>query len=188
MAANKARWHERERMKLRIADLWAQSKTSTEIALEVGISTRGAEYWITKIRREIAHRISDFEAVRAEQLSSLRRLRTEAWAAWVRSQQDAETEIEEVTTGGQTGGGTKNATRRVGQTGEASYLATIEKSLRAERDLLGLDAPKRAELTIIDVAGRRVNLNKPEEVATLSRDELEEIAQKMGLPATVLAP
>ena len=147
MAATKSRGKAAgERLKLKVADLYARSNTAPEIAVATGLSEAGVRYWIGKIRKDIARRIADMDAERAAQLESNRRLRTEAWQAWERSAQPEETTIAEKTSGDSKGEGTKTQLRRVGQTGDAAYLAVVDKANKADRDLLGLNAPTKHTL------------------------------------------
>ena len=127
--------------------MYARSMSRAEISAATGIGLNGVDYHMKKIRKEIAHRIADLDAVRSEQLESLRRIRTEGWEGWQRSCQPAETTVAEKTTGGAGKGldGTKTQLRRVGQAGDASFLGAIDRALDGERKLLGLNAPTKLE-------------------------------------------
>jgi hypothetical protein len=86
-----------------------------------------------------------------EQLTSViqaqyEQVKVEAWEAFERSKQPLEREVIEDTEG-DTGQG-KRVTKRTteGRTGNNDYLKTTLSVLQAERELLGIDAPKRVDM------------------------------------------
>lgn len=122
-------------------------RSQYKIASELGISQQAVAAHIKKARE--ASRVM-MESRRDERLAELTKIRDEAWAAWARSQQPAETTVTERIDGGSGEGAPrlKATVRREGQAGDASFLAQIQKAIEQERALLGLDAPKKAQISI----------------------------------------
>ena len=90
---------------------------------------------IRKQWRESA--IRDFDAARELELQKLDRVEREAWAAWERSQQPAQSAVV-------SGDGTGHARKSLHtQHGDLRALETVLKCNAARRAMLGLDAPTR---------------------------------------------
>lgn len=121
--------------------------------------------YLKRIREEYKGRlIEDRSAKVAEMLDQLRDVRVAAWDAYERSKEDAERVVKEAVAAKE--GGEKKKPRRgcSGETAEQSlvllkqivttegrlpgnaYLNTVLATLQAERDLLGLDAPKEVDV------------------------------------------
>ena len=82
---------------------------------------------------------------------------SEAQKAWERSQQDAVTFTES-----DTPKGTISTTETKGQVGDGKFIGEIRALLAEYKNLFGLDAPRRQELTGKD--GRPLGLIRPEEM------------------------
>ena len=130
----------------RVGELYLQSHMQTEIAEELGISQTTVSHDLKAIRklwRESS--VRDFDVVQEQELRKLDLLEREAWAAWRRSQQPAEsTKVVQDRSG-------KRAHKTVQhQVGDPRYLEQIHKCITARRALLGLDAPTRIAPTSPD--------------------------------------
>lgn len=106
------------------------------------------------------------EAMMEEKREQYRMLRKLAWEAWDRSQENATKVVEEsqavvVPVGGDASGALESAERlrRIvtceGRLPDNAYLKTILETLEAERQLFGLDEPRRK----IEEPGTLVNVN-----------------------------
>ena len=152
----------REAMRASVVDGWRRGKSHAAIAAELGITREGVHYWITKIRKEVAHSIGDRAALIEEHAEALRYIRDEAIGAWTKSREARETKLTEQTVddgpvrvgpdGKPKGGGGKGNKMRAQvvteeTAGEAVFLAQARGALADERELLGLDAPKKTSLT-----------------------------------------
>ena len=179
-------------MRSNVRALWARGWTNARIGAELGVSEEAIAYHRRKLVREDQHAMADSAARRAEQVAIQRHIRTEALDAWDRSKVAMKTTTKEQAKdeplaigpdGHPKGGGSKTRVRLTEEetAGDTQYLRVALDAMRAERELLGLDAPKKIELTAVKVGERTVNLEDPEQVATLTRDELEQVAAKMGL-------
>jgi len=91
--------------------------------------------------------IRDFDAARDQELRKLDLLEREAWAAWKRSQEPAEsTKVVQDASG-------KRAQKTVEHpVGDPRYLEQVQKCIAARRAILGLDAPTRIAPTSPDGA------------------------------------
>lgn len=130
----------------RVAELYVKSWTQFAIAEELGISQPTVSCDLKAVRKQwLESSIRDFDALRERELQKLDLLEREAWAAWERSQQPAEST--KVT---QDGSG-KVAQKTVQhQDGDPRYLDQVHKAIAARRALLGLDAPTRIAPTSPD--------------------------------------
>lgn len=86
-----------------------------------------------------ASAIDNIDKWKKEMAEQYRYLYQQSLAAWELSLEDAE----EISTGGKDGPSEKIK----GQSGNPAHIKNAQESLKALRDLLGLDAPKRQELT-----------------------------------------
>ena len=99
---------------------------------------------LTELRKEWLDRsINHVDQKKAIELAKIDRLEVTYWEAWERSQKDAETIIDE--SGGKFG--PKTITRREGQSGNPAFLAGVLSCINKRCELLGLDAPKKTDLT-----------------------------------------
>ncbi len=122
-----------------VAELYLRSWTQTAIAEHLGVAQPTICEDLKRIRQQWRDSaIRDFDAAREEELQKLDLLEREAWAAWKRSQEPAES-----TKVVQDGSG-KRAQKTVEHpVGDPRYLEQVQKCIAARRALLGLDAPTR---------------------------------------------
>ena len=120
-----------------VADLYLQGWTQTAIAEHLHVAQPTVCDDLQKIRKEWRESaIRDFDETRAIELLKIDRVEREAWAAWQRSQQPAQSAVV-------TGEGTSKQTRRSlkHQIGDPRFLDQVSKCISQRRALLGLDAP-----------------------------------------------
>lgn len=149
MAAPKTRKHERERIKAEIARLRIQGKSQPEIGRILGGMTRQAiSYHWRKIEDEWKRSSqADIALYKGKQLDEITILREEAWAAWKRSQEDAEMQMSKMKQGAGSGPQQESQLRKEGQVGDPRFLQVVEWCNEREAKLLGLDAPQKTALT-----------------------------------------
>jgi len=165
-----------KRKQLRVAErqarVWGfhlEGMTSAEIVKE--LRTAGINTTARRVEDDIQERIEQWRRTAREQvetyiareLDRIDKIEREAWAGWRRSQEDAVS----VRSGGKDG----DVETRIGQAGDARFLDQIQKCIQQRRDLLGMDAPKRTEISGRD--GGPIGLARQ-----LTDDELAEIVAR----------
>jgi hypothetical protein len=129
-----------------VAKLYLQGKGQTEIAQELNLTqatiSRDLEHVRTAWRESS---IRDFDAQRDLEIARLNAIETEAWAAWERSQQPAQTAVVSGAAGSQTA---KRTLRH--QCGNPRFLELALRCNEERRKLLGLDAPLKIAPTMPD--------------------------------------
>lgn len=130
------------------ARLYMQGLSYEQIGDRLGVHKSQISRDLAKVRqewRESADRATG-EWV-AQELARLEAIEAEAWAAWKRSTQDRQTVTKET---GPRGGAmvtVKTTTRTDGQAGDAALLAKVLDCVKQRREMLGLDVPKRTEVS-----------------------------------------
>ncbi len=153
--------------------------TQAEIAIETGVSQPQICNDLKKVRQQYIESMNeDRRILIAEKVAQLKDVRAEAWRAWEAAKAERRTTTREMMTvpvkapeppphrrgqrpsqgppdreGGK-GRGKKLATLRVTSKVEAGlpgaeYLILVLKTLEAERELLGLDAPKEMRMAAL---------------------------------------
>ena len=118
MAANKRTKTGREEALARVADLDRMGYGQVAMARMLGVSQPQVCYDLKAVRSRYREtQLAKVEEAVNEKLAQLRDVRCEAWEAWERSKEE-------------------------GKLPDSGFLAIVLKALQAERDLLGLDAPK----------------------------------------------
>jgi hypothetical protein len=129
-----------------VAKLYLQGKGQGEIAHELNLTqatiSRDLEHVSTAWRESS---IRDFDAQRDLEIARLNQIEKEAWAAWERSQQPAQTAVVSGAAGSQTA---KRTLRH--QCGNPRFLELALRCNEERRKLLGLDAPLKIAPTTPD--------------------------------------
>ena len=142
---------------------WTQFQIRDEVERQFGTSFAQpmVSRWLKEIREEYRKTMmaERREAVAAK-VEQYREIRREAWLAWDRSGEDTQKLVEEYGMSSEAVGVDDSVTSeqlikriitREGRLPENAYLATIVKTLEAERELLGLDEPKDKLVTLEQV-------------------------------------
>jgi hypothetical protein len=123
-----------------------------EIASRVGVAPSQVCYDLKLLRKRYQDtQLAERSAAVAEKLEQYREVRREAWEAWDRSKDNKEKEIKEKISNlaQQAEPGTGEKLKAVitteGRLPGNEYLRTIVQTFQDERELLGLDAPKKLE-------------------------------------------
>ena len=136
-----------ERDRRYIARLYLQGELQANIGEQLGISQSTVSRDLTVIQKQWAiERVDDFNERKNIELAKVDNLELEYWIAWKRSLEDAETYTKKaVDAEGQNRREAQEQTK--GQTGDPRFLTGIQWCINKRCELLGLDAPKKADLT-----------------------------------------
>lgn len=127
--------------------------TEQRIADEIGVHVATVSRMLDRVERRLAAQLQEQALpIKARQTAVLERVAAEALAAWERSQQDAElVRVTEKWVVPKDGADpyqvSDKTTERRGQAGDPALLAAAMKALADVREIWGLDAPKRTDLT-----------------------------------------
>lgn len=185
MAAPKTKKHEREKIKAEIARLRIQGKTLREIAEALGgnLSNVAIHYWWHKIEDEWkAGSQADIALYKGKQLREIMLLREEAWAAWQRSQEDAEMQLSKMKRGTDEAGVNTQETqlRKEGQVGDPRFLQVVEWCNEREAKLLGTDAPTEQNINLPNIYRFPVKIKDQREWENLAKDHAKPNGKEGG--------
>jgi hypothetical protein len=100
--------------------------------------------------------VTEMDTVKSQLRARYEAIYGEAFSAWLRSLEDAETTIQELLDGGGEGDTGKQrlkaSTRKEGQSGNPALLAQAQAALKAIREMFGVDAATKQEHKIEDVS------------------------------------
>lgn len=131
----------------KVAALYVRHYSLREIEAEVGVDHATVGRDLAALREEwLASSLMDFNARKAEELSRLDQLERVAWSAWERSCRDAEKTVKKRVPAGD-GHRVETTHTREGQAGDPRFLERVGWCIDRRCELLGLDPPKRQEMT-----------------------------------------
>jgi hypothetical protein len=134
---------QREANLLTVSDLYLRGKTQASIAVQIGCSQQQVSGYLKKLyKRWQADAAQKIDRLKARELARLDKVEAEAWAAWERSQKDAE--VETTTSIGEE---KSIKFKREGQTGDSRFLDIVSKCIAQRCRILGVDAPTKMQLT-----------------------------------------
>jgi predicted XRE-type DNA-binding protein len=124
----------KEELYAEVAKLYVMGYSQRQIAAKVGVTQPRIHVLLKKIREMWKERATqDYAARLAEELARMDAVEKEAWAAWERSQKDAET-----ITVRENANGISEERQRKGQTGNVAYLETVQRCIETRLKLLGV--------------------------------------------------
>lgn len=127
----------------KVAERYLRGMYQQQIADELGVDQATVSRDLAELRKEWLDRsINHIQQKKADELSRIDQLERTYWDAWERSKENAETIIDR-----QTPGGRIFETKTEGQVGNPSFLAGVQWCINRRCELLGLDAPKKQEVT-----------------------------------------
>lgn len=132
-----------ERDRRNIARLYLQGKIQAEIASEMKISQPTVSRELKLLQAEWrVERVYDINEAKAKELAKLDVLELEYWDAWKRSQGNAVTQT-------QSDGpmGTTKTTKQEKQVGDSRFLDGVRDCIKQRCNILGVEAPKKSEIT-----------------------------------------
>lgn len=146
-----------------VRTLLARRHTPNQIADKLSIKPQTVAYWIEQIRQDAIAAAADRAAEIRTTLESLAEVEREAWAAWDRSKEPGVTEKEE--DGSSVNGPfSKSVKTTQYQVGDPAYLQLVLGCQAQRRQLLGLDAPSKAQEIIaaeLSAGLERLRVNLP---------------------------
>lgn len=139
MAAPKFSKNQRLQVLAKVSDLWTTAHTPTQIAQELGVSTRQVHNYIRQLKDEwIAHNQQAVADHRAKMMAESFAVKRQAWKGWWKSLTDAEKHRI-----GMNGENPVDITETIGQAGDPRFLQVIQKSLEFESDMVQATPPKK---------------------------------------------
>lgn len=124
----------------KVAELLRQGRTHQQISATLGVSPATVFRDIDAGQQELRERTAShrLEFV-LDQLNDLQAIKEEAWAAWHKSKQDAESLVESLDAKGKNKRGRPKTKTTKGQCGDSRFLAQYMSAMEREAKLLGLD-------------------------------------------------
>jgi hypothetical protein len=159
--------------RVKIIQMMRRGMTTSQIAEKMKVPINQVRYdYQQAMKRVRKDHVKDVKSLVALKLAEYSELKREAWEAWERSKEDAKIHVEEES---ENGLGTRNKTmdRSEGQVGDNSFLKTVASCLQAERELLGLNAPKKHNVKSENVNLDFIISNLPEQGPVPNAVELE---------------
>lgn len=134
--------------RVKVAKLYLQGWYQADIAKQVGVTQQQVSSDLKALRKEwLASSIRDFDKARDQELFKIDNLEREYWAAWEKSKTDYSKKSIKAK-------GTKKELNQVEKTdtevimiGNKQFLDGVMTCINKRCEILGLDAPKKQELT-----------------------------------------
>lgn len=145
---------QKEEYLARLSELNLKRWTQARMAQELGVSTRQIKRDLKIIRQRWQEtQVANVGTRCAREIAKIDLVEREAWDAWDKSKQDAETRTERIRKGKASGPGNsvEVSIRTEGQAGDATYLKTVLDCIERRCKLLGLDAPEKHIYDIQDL-------------------------------------
>lgn len=166
MATRLQKKFETEQRRNRVEDLYLLGHSLRWIGRELGVHFTTVSNDIEVIRSEWrATRVQKLDDEINHQLAKLDRIEAQAWIGWERSLRNG---VEQIVESGDSKDGpyTKKRKKKAVQSGDPRFLKIIDDALASRRQLLGLNAAQKMEMTNI-VKSIEVEVRSPEDVITL---------------------
>lgn len=133
------------RDRLRISSLYLQGWIQADIADEVELSQPTVSRDIKALQQEwLDLATANFDEAKAKELAKIDHLEREYWAAWRRSQEDAESESTKMVEA-QGGKRLEAQTQRKGQAGDPRFLSGVQWCIEQRCKILGVYAAEKVE-------------------------------------------
>jgi len=143
-----------ERDRRNISRMYLQGMLQAEIAEELGVSQSTVSRDLSYIQKQWQQeRINNVDERKRIELAKIDNLELEYWEAWKHSLENAEVQTVEKQgiihdkDGKIIGSRVKQIDRQEGQAGDPRFLQGIQWCIEKRCELLGLDAPKKTDLT-----------------------------------------
>jgi DNA-binding transcriptional regulator LsrR (DeoR family) len=129
--------------RLKVSEMYLRGMFQTQIAEELGVNQATISRDLEALRKDWrTNSVDNFDQRVQIELAKTDQLELEYWKAWKRSLRNAETVIASIGPQGPT-----STRKTVGQSGNPAFLEGVLKCIQKRCDLLGLDAPKKTDLT-----------------------------------------
>jgi hypothetical protein len=155
--SHKRSLHQIDMDRIKMMDMMRRGKTPSQIAQRLGVSVNQVHYDYKQVMKQFNRdHVKNIERVVAMKLAEYSEIKSEAWDAWEESKKDFVKEVVEdyPLDDGTAPGGAKRTRTVEGQCGDSKFLHIVIQCVNAERELLGLNAPKEHR-----VSGQFVNLD-----------------------------
>ncbi len=122
-----------------VAARYLRGQTQWEIARAFEVDQATISYDLKAIREEwLAAAVLDMDAIKAKELARIDETERQAWAAWAKSQENAETKRDRTASNG-------NTTERIskGQAGDPRFLEIVLKCVAKRCEIFGLIAKEK---------------------------------------------
>lgn len=141
--ANARRRVEITNRRQQVAEMYLRGAYQTQIAEQLGIDQSTVSRDLAELRKEWLERsINHIDQKKAIELAKLDQLELTYWDAWERSKAVATTTISSIGTTG-----SSSTTKQEERVGNPSFLDGVLKCINKRCEILGLDAPRRQDLT-----------------------------------------
>lgn len=149
-----------------VHELYLKGHSLRYIARQLDVVVSTVFHDVNAIREEWrSQRVQKLDDEINHQLAKYDLIETQAWIGWERSLRDG---VERVVEAGDAKDGPyrKKRQKKVMQSGDPRFLKVIDDALASRRQLLGLNAAQKVEMTNI-VKSIEVEVRSPEDVLTL---------------------
>lgn len=160
-----------------VHELYLKGHSLRYIARQLNVVVSTVFHDVNAIREEWrSQRVQKLDDEINHQLAKYDLIETQAWIGWERSLRES---VEKVAEAGETKDGPyqKRRRKRVLQSGDPRFLKIIDDVLASRRQLLGLNAPSKVEMTSV-IKSVEVEVKTPDDVLTL-----HELIHKQKEPA-----
>jgi hypothetical protein len=133
----------------KIAAAYLRGSTQAEIAVNLECDQATVSRDLKALRGEwMKSALIDINEAKARELAKVDALEVEYWTAWKRSQEDAESEITKMQGSDPAKPGRlEKQSKREGQSGNPAFLAGVQWCINKRCEIIGVDAPKKSEMT-----------------------------------------
>jgi len=131
-----------------MARMYLHGALQIEIAEKLGLSQGTVSRDLKMIQAEwLEGAEEDVKKIKARELARIDELERTYWQAWADSCEDAEMERAKQASGASGEMRAEIIKEKRGQSGNPSFLAGVERCIKMRIDVVGLEAPKKTELT-----------------------------------------
>lgn len=135
----------------RIGELYLKGWLQVDIAAEINLSIATISRDIKALQKGwIESALVDFSKAKGRELAKVDHLERTYWDAWLRSQEDKETRIEESSKMDKAGRA-KIQMKSEGQVGNPAFLTGVQWCIDKRCKILGLDAPTKVDLKVSEL-------------------------------------
>lgn len=146
MAAKKRSPAQIEMDRVKISKMYLSGQSQATIAIEMGMTPPMVNYDLKAIRKAwLESSLVDFDTAMAETLAKIDLLEATYWDAWHRSKAKAEKATTQISTTAEGIESTVQTLHEMGQVGNPSFLAGVERCIDKRIKIFGLEAPLKVD-------------------------------------------
>jgi hypothetical protein len=174
----------RELDKPTIVSLMRRGWTQQMIGEHLGLDQSTISYEWRKIRAQMAAQLEgDTKEIIGATLEELAEVKRESWYGWDRSKRRGKKKTVEVSSSGNSER-EKESTTVEARTGDPRFLQAILNCIQSERELRGIDAPKKQDARVLTLNWDELVKQLPAEVV----DDIEARIAAVSAPTELPAP